>query len=72
LRRKARCETARDLSPIVVYVNDQSTDSPRRRHSASNAFSSSMVSRPHRSTKFRRDMGTGGFGGTAGGSQFGS
>jgi hypothetical protein len=57
---------------MVVYVIAQSTDSPSRRHSASNAFSSSTVSRPHNSTKLRREIDTAGFGGVAGGCQSGS
>ena len=41
----------------------QSTDSPRYRHSASNAFSSSAVSRAHSSMKFGRDTEIGCFAG---------
>ncbi len=46
-------------APIVVYVIDQSTDSPSLRHSASNACSSDSVSVRHSSTKFGREIATG-------------
>ena len=45
--------------PIVVYVIDQSTDSPSVRHSDSNTRSSSSVSCRHSSTKFGREIDTG-------------
>ena len=61
LRRNARWLAARAADPIVVYVSDQSTDSPSRRHSASNAFSSSTVSSSHSSMKLRREIAVGFF-----------
>ena len=61
LRRNARCATRRAPSPIVVYVMVQSTERPARRHNSSNARSSSTVRRSHSSTKFRREIATGGF-----------
>ena len=42
LRRNARWLVRRAAVPIVVYVSVQSTESPSRRHSASNACSSSL------------------------------
>ena len=42
---------------MVWYVRVQSTESPRWRHSDSNCFSSSSVSRSHSSMKLRREMG---------------
>jgi len=58
---------------MVAYVNDQSTDSPSRRHSSSNAFSSSTVSRSHSSMKLPREMETCRLGsGLAGGVKSGS
>ncbi|GAB3815946.1 hypothetical protein GCM10027605_64170 [Micromonospora zhanjiangensis] len=59
LRRNARWLVARAARPIVVYVNDQSTDSPSRRHNASNTCSSEAVSRSHSSTKLRREIAVG-------------
>ncbi len=43
---------------MVWYVCAQSTETPRRRHSSSNSFSSSAVRRSHSSTKLRRLTGT--------------
>ena len=43
---------------IVRYVWPHSTLSPRSRHSASKAFSSSTVSSSHSSMKLRRLIGT--------------
>ena len=56
LRRNARWLIARAVASIVWYVCDQSTERPPRRHSASNAFSSSAVSVSHSSTKLRREI----------------
>lgn len=77
LRRNARWLVARATRPIVVYVSDQSTDSPSRRHSASKTCSSAAVSRSHSATKLRRSIGVGSLRrssltGVAGGCQCGS
>ena len=72
LRRNARWATRCALSPMVMYVIDQSTDRPARRHSASNTFSSSVVSCAHSSTKLRREIASAGFGGLSGGTNDGS
>src|SRR5205807_1942095 len=42
---------------VVVGVGDQSTESPTRRQTSSNAFSSISVSRLQSSTKLRRETG---------------
>ena len=57
---------------MVWYVSVQSTDRPSRRHSSSKAISSSLVSRSHSSTKFRREIGTCCLPGWSGGSKAGS
>ena len=46
-------------SPIVVYVIDQSTDSPSVRQRSSKACSSLSVRRRHSSTKLGREMESG-------------
>ena len=66
LRRNARWLARWLTGPIVVYVCAQSTESPSVRHSCSNAFSSSSVSRRHSSTKLRREMLTGSLAGLSG------
>ena len=57
---------------MVRYIVDQSTDSPIRRHTSSNACSSRSVSRWHSSTKLRLEMGTWSVPGLAGGTNDGS
>jgi hypothetical protein len=71
-RRNARCDAARASAPIVVYVIDQSTESPRRRHNASKAASSTAVSTVHSSTKLRREIARGGSKALSGGVKEGS
>ena len=57
---------------MVVYVIDQSTESPRQRHSSSNFFSSSTTSVSQSSTKFWRLIGIARFSGFSGGTNSGS
>ena len=66
LRRNARWLVTRASYPIVAYVYDQSTDSPSRRHSSSNATSSTAVRCAHSSMKLRREIGRGGSKGLSG------
>ena len=57
---------------MVWYWVDQSTDSPSRRQTCSNACSSRLVSRSQRATKLRREIRTGSPAGRSGGTKSGS
>src|ERR1019366_9090053 len=59
LRRNPRCAVAREFSSMVWYAVDQSTDSPTRRQTCSNAGSSRSVRRWQSVTKLRREIATG-------------
>jgi hypothetical protein len=70
--RNPTCDTCRALVPIVVYVCDQSTDSPSSDHSSKYFSSSIVVTTAHCSTKFGREIGIGCFGGGSLGVKSGS